>query len=429
MKTVIDDLKLKISQNPKIAAIECRILEKLSADLPIFKHQHIKVLWYKERLDKVLQGNYEIVSPVNVEFVPSLDCNLRCPPCTYSMWKAETIADQGKRKMTYENMVILLDKIETAGVKGVTVTGGGEPLANPYTIQGLEYAATKQFETGLFTNGCLLNPQKIERLARLNLSFLRISFNSGECSNYLKFHGINNPLVFEKVKKNIILLGKALNDSKIFYGLAVIVNEVNVNYMASIAEFVRDIYNTQKNFKLDYITYRPVFNYGQISPDLNRQIRPDVAQKALENFETVQEILNGLPVLTIIADDYFISAGKSTKILERGYDTCIGHSWGGSIAYDGGVYLCSERDGNHNYLMGNLLKSSLAEIWKSEQRANVIKNIKGCPPACKIHRTNLLLHSLTKDATLNNSEAKELQSFLDVIRQAGEPEKLSFLSW
>lgn len=429
MKTIRTKLKSIISPNQRIAEIEQSILAMLKDSIQPYQLQHLKPLWYKERIHKALQGKYETVSPVNLEFVPSLDCNLRCPPCTYSQWKSETAIEQGKRKMSYENMETLLDKIESVGVKGVTVTGGGEPFANPYTIKGLEYAETKQFETGVFTNGTLLNPTIIERIAQLKLSFIRISINSGESRNYLAFHGITNPSIFNVLKKNIALLGKSLYNSKTTYGLAVVVNEVNVDYITSVAELVRELFDSQQNFKIDYITYRPVINYGQINPNLNMQIRQNVAQKALENFKKVENILNGLPVSIKFASDYFLYAAEATNKLNRGYDSCIGHSWCGSVAYDGGVYLCSERNGNPKYLMGNLLTSSLEEIWESEQRAKVLKNIAGCPPACKVHRINLLLHSLTKNGILNDTEVEELQNFLDIIRQTGEPEKLSFLSW
>ena len=376
-----------------------------------------------------MQGKHDEVLPVNLELVPSLDCNLRCPPCTYATWKRETAADQGRRKMPYEHMVELMDKVEAAGIRGLTVTGGGEPFANPDTIRGLEYAASKEFDTGLFSNGTLLDLETIERLADIGLCFIRFSFNSGECNNYLNFHGISNPAVFEKIRENITLLGSALYGSNTTFGLGMIVNELNCEYMLSVAEFVRQLFESHADFKLDYITYRPVLNYGQVCPDLKRQITPEIANLALENFERVEKVVEGLPVELKISGDYFFAAGQATQKLERGYRKCIGSSWCGSIAYDGALYLCSERNGNLGYWLGDLHKCSLAEIWDSQRRANVIRDICGCGPACKVHRINLLLHALTAGGKLNESEIEEFQVFLDVMRSCGEPEKLSFLSW
>ena len=429
MQTVIEKLRAGLSANAKIAAIEKKLLARLRSDIPLSQQQQLKPLWYRERIELVLRGKYYAVAPVNLELVPSLDCNYLCPHCTYNGWKKRTAAQQGQRQASYSDLLRLLDRIEAAGVRGVTVTGGGEPLANAKTIRALEYAAGKTFAVGLFTNGSLLNADSIGRLASLNLSFVRISINSGEERSYLKFHGLKNPALFAAVRRNIALLGRALHQSRTTYGLAVIVNEVNVDQMASVAEFVRELYEEHADFRLDYVTYRPVINYGQIDSNLQNQITPDLVRKALNNFQEAQAVLAGFPVSLKMAYDYFAAAGEATQRFDRGYGACIGNAWCGSVAYDGGLYLCSERDGNLSYLMGNLLQSPLDEIWASEQRANVLKNIAGCPPACKVHRFNQLLHDLLSEGALHDLEIAELQSFLDVLRAAGEPDQLSFLSF
>jgi MoaA/NifB/PqqE/SkfB family radical SAM enzyme len=429
MQELIAALKTKLSCNPRLASIERGILEMLRPELPITAQQHVKALWYKDRIELVLRGLADQVAPVNLELVPSLECNLHCPHCTYVAWKTRTAAERGGRLMPYEQMAVVFDRLEAAGVRGVTITGGGEPFTNPDTCRGLRYAATKNFDTGVFSNGTLLDSEIIQRLAELDLSFIRISLNCGECGNYLRFHGITNPAVFDAVMNNIELLGRALSRSRTTLGLAAIVNEVNIDGMPSIAEFVRRLYDAHRDFKLDYLTYRPVLNYGQLSDDLTRQISPGIAQRAILGFERVKEILRGLPVQTRFAEDYFLAAAQATQKSARGCDTCLGHGFCGSVAYDGGLYLCSERDGCPGYLMGSLLESSLEEIWHSAQRRTVLDNIHGCGPACKVHRTNLLLHCLVQHGSLSVVEAAEVQAFLDVIREAGEPEKLSFLSW
>jgi MoaA/NifB/PqqE/SkfB family radical SAM enzyme len=426
---LIATLKARLSRNPRLASIEQGLLEMLRPDLPIAAQQHLKPLWYKDRMELVLRGLSAEVAPVNLELVPSLECNLHCPHCTYGTWKARTVAERGSRLMPYERMVVIFDRLEAAAVLGVTITGGGEPFTNPDTSRGLQYAATKEFDTGVFSNGTLLDGTTIEELAELDLSFIRISLNSGECSSYLRFHGITDPAVFEAVTSNVELLGRALFRSPTTLGLAAIVNEVNVDAMPSIAEFVRRLYDTHGDFRLDYLAYRPVLNYGQLSDDLTRQISPGIAQRAIQGFERVKEILQGLPVQAKFAEDYFLAAARATQKSERGYSTCLGHGFCGSVAYDGGLYLCSERDGCPGYLLGSLLDFSLEEIWHSAQRRTVLDNIHGCGPACKVHRTNLLLHCLTQHGSLSELEAAEVQAFLDVIREAGEPDKLSFLSW
>ena len=131
--------------------------------------------------------------------------------------------------------------------------------------------------------------------------------------------------------------------------------------------------------------------------------------------------------LQILAQDYFDDASQGKIALEREYQGCLGHAWAGSIAYDGGLYLCSEKDGDPNFLMGNLLSQTWKEIWQSKQRKQVIARIKTCPPACKIHRTNLALTALTPEEKFTPQEITELQHFLDILRQAGDPGGIDFI--
>ena len=427
MKTLIPILESKISENPRLAKLEQGVISLLKPEFPIGMQHHIKALWHSERIGHVLRGEPERVTPTTVEIVPSLDCNLGCGDCTYRLWKERTIADAGKRVMPYGVMTDLLDKIDDARVEGVIFTGGGEPLVNPRTIDGLKYAGRKKFETGFFTNGTLFDEEKIAGLAAANISFVRVSFNSAEQENYLRFHRINNPAVFQRVKENIRLLAKALSDTETSFGLGMIVNSINVDYMRSVAIFAKELMDQDAKAIVSYIGYRPVLNYGQIRRDLTKQISPDVARKAIENYQEVQAILSGYPISPIIADDYFLDAAKGQPIGGKDCRSCLGHPWAASIAYDGKVYLCSERDGNPDFLLGDLGSQSLDEIWGSMERKAVIGRLGVCPPTCKIHRTNILLGLLTSEGKLAEDEIREFQAFLDIIRRSGDPGGTSFI--
>jgi MoaA/NifB/PqqE/SkfB family radical SAM enzyme len=419
--------KLATASTARVAGLQRKIIGFLSPDLPVSMHHHIKALWHKERIGSVLAGEAQTVTPVTVEFVPSLDCNLACLKCTYLDWKARTAPDRGKRKMSYPMMVTLLDKIAANKIGGVIFTGGGEPFENPHTIDGIEYAVSQHLDVGIFTNGSLLDEAKIERLAASGPRFVRVSLNSGEANNYCRFHGVKDRRILDTVKTNVRLLAKALTGKETSFGLGFIVDETNVDYMESIALFVRQIYEEEGTVNLSYIGYRPVVNYGQIEADLTAQIHPAVAESAGRNYEKIRQILAGLPVTPIFASDYFESASQGRIGLQREYQGCPGHPWAASVAYDGGVYLCSEHDGDPRFLMGNLMTQTWTDIWHSAQRQQVISHIGLCPPTCKVHRTNLLLAALVSEGSLSSEEISEMQSFLDLIRGAGDPGGFNFI--
>ncbi|NQU18146.1 MAG: radical SAM protein [Candidatus Saganbacteria bacterium] len=418
-----------LSPSPRTARIQKSIISFIDPDKNLGPQHHLKTLWHKEKLSYVMAGRYREVTPVTVEFVPTLDCNLGCKSCTYRSWKDRTIAEAGTRKMSYETMMTLLDALEEAQAKGVIFTGGGEPFFNPHTIDGLEYAATKSYDLGLFSNGVGLTQDSIDRLARLDLAFFRISFNSADKANYLKFHGAKSPNLFKAAKRNIGLVAKAmyLADTKTTFGLGVVVNEVNVAYMESVARFVREMFDRDKENKIKYIAYRPVMNYGQITPDLTIQLDSSTARRALEEFERIQEMLTGYPVTPIMAGDYFRLLTTTTISPTKEYSTCQSNPFAASQAYDGGLYLCSEMDGNPKVLLGNILEQSHAEIWRSQRRATVLDNFKDCPPACKMHRHNLLLDAITKEGTLTADEIEEMLKFIDLLHSFGHPAGVNFL--
>jgi len=238
-------------------------------------HDALKVLWYDDALIKIFRCEFEKIFPINIELVPSLECNLSCPHCTYINWKKNTNEYCGKRFMSYEHMKNIIDKCNSFGVNGITFTGGGEPFLNKDTIKALKYADLQNMANiGVFTNGTTLNEFQISQLSELRLSFFRISINTIFREKYFQFHGISNNYFFDSVLRNIEIAGRkfSLSGSNVSFGLAVVINEVNVDDIEAIGRFCQRMFEKNSNFKLDYITIRPVVNYGQIDKNLDSQI-------------------------------------------------------------------------------------------------------------------------------------------------------------
>ena len=92
-------------------------------------HEYFQGKWifHPNQVEKLLEGEINGVTPINAEFVPSLECPFNCPHCTYTQtgWRKRTIEQKGERMMDFSSMKILIDKLEEAGVKSLTFTGGG----------------------------------------------------------------------------------------------------------------------------------------------------------------------------------------------------------------------------------------------------------------------------------------------------------------
>ncbi len=380
-----------------------------------------KWIHHSQQVEKLLSGDILNIIPVNAELVPTLECPFNCPTCTYIQtgWKGRTIEDAGKRLMDFSSMKLYIDRLQEAGIKSITFTGGGEPFANPFTIDGIDYAKQKGLDVGLFTNGALLNKETIQRLMQIEPVFIRLSLNAGTKKIHDRFHGLRRESFFDKVINNLGDLAeeKVRTNSHTTVGVGVIVNPVNAGNLKDIGELLRRVIAPQeRDGGIDYVAIRPTVIY-----------RPDKPQYPREMFEKAQEeikeqvipILRGTSVRVANIEERFIDVTRE----DRGYKECLAHPWAVSVAYDGGVYLCAEKDGMEDYCFGNLLTQSFDEIWQSKRRKEIIENIRDCPPICKLHFYNQIF---TQMLPVSVQDLPRIREWIEFERRNGLPEHVNF---
>ena len=85
--------------------------------------------------------------PITADIFLNSACNNKCPYCTYARYK-----QRSSTYMTFEafkdNITILLAN----GVKGVILTGGGEPTINPDFDKITEFLEAESIPYGINTN-------------------------------------------------------------------------------------------------------------------------------------------------------------------------------------------------------------------------------------------------------------------------------------
>ena len=141
-----------------------------------------KLLRYKEECfidDKII--------PYHLQLCPTNTCNLNCSFCSCS--KREK-----NQELDISTLKSLLLEFKYLGSKAVTITGGGEPCCYKDLPELLNFLDYQGFETGLVSNGILLN--KIEELL-FTLMWCRISVSDDR--NIDQLFSILKPLV-ENIK-------------------------------------------------------------------------------------------------------------------------------------------------------------------------------------------------------------------------------------
>lgn len=92
--------------------------------------------------------------------VAGLLCNLRCAHC----FNASGPGERGMASLSREEVKALLDEAEALGVRDVVFTGG-EPFLLP-DMADIAIDALRRFPVTILTNGTLLAPRIVDRLAR-----------------------------------------------------------------------------------------------------------------------------------------------------------------------------------------------------------------------------------------------------------------------
>ncbi|MBI4302313.1 MAG: radical SAM protein [Chloroflexi bacterium] len=258
-----------------------------------------KVLLYLKELKEKI--------PVFMEIDPSYLCNHACLWCRYHH-------PNGVLPLDY--MVALLDKYPQ--VRGVRITGGGEPLINPATPQFILECSQRGIKTGIETNGGLLRKDSIEIIGN-NCQYCRISLDAATIETHRRLHGSKGD--FERILDNV----RALRETKLAeLGISYLVVDENVDEITHLAEL---------NLPVSYIHFKPIIQ------GVNRQTQ----KKALKAIKALEQQVSYPLIYGRLVQDHFHRPGlkcRVTALFTR-------------AAADGKEYVCCEHVGEEAFLREN----------------------------------------------------------------------------
>lgn len=329
----------------------------------------VKLLFHIDRISKWLKGDN--VYPILAEFDLSNCCNHKCDFCTFNYIKDRSVLSTSVVKKSVK-------EFSDGGVKSINWTGGGEPLLHKDFSDIARYTNFLGIEQGIFTNGSLLNEEKIDAILDTH-SWIRISIDAGTKDTYKKIRKVDD---FENVMHNIraLVAAKEKKSSVTTIGIGFIITPENYNEMRDFSELIKDL-------DVDYGQYKPCIK--------NFYDREQIAATWW------QENIN--PVLESIFEDNkkaVVNLYKLTDLVESSfdkvYDKCYGHIFCPCIGASGDVWLCTHLRGIEKYSMGNLNTQTFDEIWNSKRRQEVIENIdlNFCQFCCKNNEINKILYQI-----------------------------------
>ncbi len=266
-------------------------------------------------------------------------CNLRCVQCFSDIYK-------------------LFDDMNKYGTFYICI-GGGEPFTRKDLFDILEYGKKKQLAISIVTNGLLLTKKILEKLNKLDLDYLWISFE-GLKENHEKLRGVGT---FNKVLSKLELL-------KTYYkGKTAIRMSINKYNICEI----NDIVKIAEEYNINLIRYTPLLSFGRannkgLTIDQNQYISFLKKVKSIKS-NTVQIVYPNMKTnkIWIGTNGFGCHCGKEAIwINEIGeVSPCI--FWG------------------KEYNIGNIKDIKYLELWNRSIKLSDIKGNKVCE-TCKNYK-------------------------------------------
>lgn len=346
--------------------------------MPVNQFSNKKIFYYGDRILEAINGS--ITEPVVYELSLSGKCNCSCEYCCCKHFKSDDMLSE-------KDIDILAEELSLNHAEAVTITGGGEPLTNPFFCYCVKQLRTNHISVGLITNGLLLNEENIPIIANEG-KFVRISLDTVWPDRYQLIRGTS--LDVDALENNLrhLVLKRNQVKSDLLIGAQIV-------YYCQSPEEIEDTILFCQKCGLDFIQIRPVDNVT--GDTLNRQYSFYSKHAAmLEIFKRKYSTERfAIHINQNKFDEYYSSS------VEKKYKQCLGGNFTISVGHDMNLYYCCANIGNLKCCIGNLREQRLNELLHSDKRKKYITNPdwQYCQMQCRNHKINKILCELQKLST------------------------------
>ena len=286
----------------------------------------------------------------SLQFELSSRCNERCIHCYIPNSKKNKGFDMPTNKVKS-----ILD--EFAALGGIHVTlSGGEAFLHKDIIEIAEYCREKDLKISILSNLISLKDEQIERLKKVNLSIIQVSLYSmtPEIHDYITTVKGS----FEKTKASI----EKLVAADIPVQISCPIMKANRKGYDKVLEYAQSL---KIKAQTDYIMMaRSDLDTENLANRLSLKETEELLRDIIEHDINYREqTLEQLPISDQIKFD--LERFAKQPVCGVGYDNCC-------ITANGDVYPCA---GWQDYVLGNVYKESLKEIWENSTRIKELRKI------------------------------------------------------
>jgi MoaA/NifB/PqqE/SkfB family radical SAM enzyme len=314
--------------------------------------------------------------PLYTEMGLSTRCNCNCIFCG-----VDNLVNKDSVDMDTSDARRIVDELQALGNRAIMFAGHGESLIHKDAAEIIAYSSEKM-STSVTTNGHSLDDAKLPLID--GLKWIRFSINGCDAENYAAIHNVPEDF-FERVMVN---LEKAVERKKSL-GLSTVVG-VQLVLLDENAGGVEAFGRQLKSLGVDYFSIKPFSQHPMtecsFSPNYEKH---SYLQAELEALQT----------------DSFKVIYRAEAIERLGgkkrYEHCYGTNFLCFVSANGDVWECNVFAGDPRFLVGNTREQSLAEIWTSARRQEVLDFIahgldigSECSSVCRMDECNCYLSRL-----------------------------------
>lgn len=247
------------------------------------------------------------LSDIIVTIEPSNVCNSKCVMCPYPKMT------RPKKAMPMDLFKKIVDDCVQNGIINFNLNFYNEPFLDPMIFERIRYLKTKNVRVQLFSNGSILNDEKINEIIKSGLNDIRFSVDGAKKETYEK---IRKGLDFEQTTANILRLIETKKKLK------------------------------SSSPRVAVVFVRSSDNKGE--QEIFKKFWKGKADKVIVSFDDNRNDTS----------DGFLKNGRMTAYPCR-------KLWGEMVAIsDGKAVLCCV-DFNGSVVLGDFNKQSISEIWSS----------------------------------------------------------------
>lgn len=307
-------------------------------------YSNLKIFHHYETLNKLQNG--ERCNPLYIRIKPTNICAHNCYYCHYKNAYLTLDEYNPTDYIPRDKMMEIIDDMGKMGVKAVTFSGGGEPLAYKYIEETMKKVLELGIDLSIITNGSMLTGHKAEILA--HAKWVRISIDSIIPENYAKNRGISENAMGDLLI-NIEKFAEIKDDNC----------ELGVNFVVGKENYkeIEELAVTMKKLGVNHVKFAPL-----VSND-TEEYHKDIKDEVIATLNRLSKKLNSDKFKII---DLYTSDFDNYEVFKRTYSRCPMKEFTCIIAANSKVYYCQDKAYLSDGCVCDLKEQSFMEGWNSD---------------------------------------------------------------